>query len=326
MALGFVLLRAALPSLLAGARAPGPLRRFAAASSSSSSDGAAAARARGAARVSRSTATQDDVVHGIDTFDERRALLDERLLGLGVDPADLESDARLFGSSAMRTYRSFVLPKNAAALAIASMPQRSATVAAQVAFLVREARASHAAHYLRNHDHDADETAARRRTTYPLVAVLDDVRSAHNVGNVFRSCEAAQAAVRTCGITPAPPNAALLKAAVGAASMVEHAHTGSALEAVAQLKERGYEVWAAETTADAVPYYDAPVPPGPLAVVFGNEVTGVGVDVLAAADRVVTVPQYGTKNSLNVGVCASVVLFDVVRRWEEGARAQEKLL
>ena len=264
-----------------------------------------------ALRASRSTATTDDFVADPAGAARRRARLDAALRDVGLDPASLDDDARLRGSSALRTYRSFVLPKSLGALATAEAPQRAATIANQVAFQAREAVAAHEA-WLVNVDRAAAERPAE--PPHDLTVILDGLRSGENVGNVIRTCETAGARVLCCGTTPAPPTPAVLKAACNAAHFVDVRREPSTLDAVRALQGRGVAVYALETTRGSVPLYDADLP-APLALVFGNELVGVHPDVLAACDGVVSLPTFGVKNSLNVASCAAAAVYEVVRRW-----------
>lgn len=207
------------------------------------------------------------------------------------DLVALRGSAEFRGSAARRTYNSFVYPKSAGALSNAEKPGRTATTAQQIAFLVREQRAA-SAEWLRNVDRAQAEVSGTG--VHPLYVVLDNVRSAANAGNVLRAAEAAKAArVYLCGITPQPPDARLLKTAVGAAAYVPHEHCPSTMAAVRALQARGVAVWACETTSRSVPH-TSPLPL-PLALVFGNELIGVDTEVLAACDGVIEVRTQGVK-------------------------------
>ena len=185
--------------------------------------------------------------------------------------------------------------------------------------MVREHRAD-AADFLRNRDRELSERAALG-AVHPLYVVLDNVRSAANVGNIFRAAEAARVtSLYTCGITPGPPEPKLLKTAMGAAEHVAHEHSGSTLRVVRELRARGVSVWAVETTAHSVAYDTAELP-RPLALVFGNELIGVDTEVLACCDGVVEIPMYGVKNSLNVATAASVLMWEALRQWRRASEA-----
>lgn len=154
----------------------------------------------------------------------------------------------------------------------------------------------------------------------PLYIVLDNLRSAFNVGAIFRLCDALRVqGLYLCGYTAYPPHKKLEKTSLGTIEYVPWRHFDSPLEAVHALKEQGVPVWAAETTSHARPYHEAAYP-GKLAIVFGNEALGVSREVLEACDRVVEIPLRGFKNSLNVATACAVIGFDfMVRR-----RAKEK--
>lgn len=143
-----------------------------------------------------------------------------------------------------------------------------------------------------------------------VVVVLDDLRSRHNVGSIFRSCDAFGAErLVLCGFTPCPPHPEIEKTALGATRSVPWEHSPDAASALERLKAAGYRVVAVELTAMALPLRrlrDAHR--GPLALVFGNELHGVSDAAVALADACVMVPQRGSKHSLNVSVCAGVVL------------------
>ena len=144
-----------------------------------------------------------------------------------------------------------------------------------------------------------------------LVVVLDNIRSAHNVGSAFRTSDSFKIdKVWLCGICAVPPSAEIHKSALGAEDSVEWEHADDTLEAVRRLKEDGYTVVCAEQTVGSV-MLDAFVPEKgrKYAVVFGNEVAGVRQDVVDEADFCLEIPQYGTKHSLNVSVRVGVILW-----------------
>ena len=144
-----------------------------------------------------------------------------------------------------------------------------------------------------------------------LVVVLDNIRSAHNVGSAFRTSDSFKIdKIWLCGICAVPPSAEIHKSALGAEDSVEWEHVDDTLEAVRRLKEDGYTVVCAEQTACSV-MLDGFVPEKgrKYAVVFGNEVAGVRQDVVDAADFCLEIPQFGTKHSLNVSVSVGVILW-----------------
>ena len=139
--------------------------------------------------------------------------------------------------------------------------------------------------------------------------ILDDVRSRHNTGSIFRTADAfALEGLDLCGFTPLPPHREIEKTALGATLSVPWTHHATALEAVQKLQAEGWEVWAVEQTVLAVPITQwRPNGKKGLALVLGNELHGVSAPVVAACDGALVVPQAGTKHSLNVSVCAGIV-------------------
>ena len=144
-----------------------------------------------------------------------------------------------------------------------------------------------------------------------LVLVLDNIRSAHNVGSAFRSGDSFKAdKVWLCGICACPPSAEIHKTALGAEDSLPWEWVEDTLEAVRRLKAEGYTVVAAEQTAESVMLNDfRPEPGRKYAVVFGNEVSGVRQDVVDECDFCLEIPQFGTKHSLNVSVSIGVILW-----------------
>ena len=144
-----------------------------------------------------------------------------------------------------------------------------------------------------------------------IVVVLDNIRSAHNVGSVFRTADSFKIdKVWLCGICAVPPSAEIHKSALGAEDSVAWERVSDTMEAVSRLKEDGYVVVSAEQTVGSV-MLDTFVPEKgkKYAVVFGNEVSGVRQDVVNTSDFCLEIPQYGTKHSLNVSVSAGVILW-----------------
>jgi len=146
----------------------------------------------------------------------------------------------------------------------------------------------------------------------PLILVLDDVRSGHNIGSVFRTADAfLLEKIVLCGITATPPNKEIYKTALGATDTVSWEHAASAVEAVKNLKAGGVKVFALEQVEDAT-MLDAfkPGPETTYAFVFGNEVFGVSQEVIAIVDGCIEIPQIGTKHSLNISVSAGIAVWD----------------
>ena len=144
-----------------------------------------------------------------------------------------------------------------------------------------------------------------------IVLVLDNIRSAHNVGSAFRTADSFKVdKVYLCGICAVPPSAEIHKSALGAEDSVEWEHVDDTMDAVARLKSEGYTIVSAEQAVSSVMLDKfRPERDGRYAVVFGNEVNGVRQDVVDASDIILEIPQYGTKHSLNVSVSVGVILW-----------------
>ncbi len=161
-------------------------------------------------------------------------------------------------------------------------------------------------------------TADEYRSVRPssgVVLVLDNIRSAHNVGSAFRTADAFGVdKVYLGGICPVPPSPELRKVALGAEEVVPFEHVQDVVALVKKLKADGYSAVAVEQTVNSVKL-DAfrRDPSARYALVFGNEVDGVRQDVVDASDGSVVIPQFGTKHSLNVSVSVGVVLWEFVR-------------
>ncbi len=153
----------------------------------------------------------------------------------------------------------------------------------------------------------------------PLVVVLDNVRSQHNVGAVFRTADAMRIErVVLCGICCCPPNQEIHKTALGAEESVEWSYFKETLEAVRELQAQGYKVYAVEQAHDSMTLEEAAVKvqrdkvqSTKVAVVLGHEVFGVQQEVVDRCDGCIEIPQYGTKHSMNVSVTAGIVMYRI---------------
>jgi 23S rRNA (guanosine2251-2'-O)-methyltransferase len=146
----------------------------------------------------------------------------------------------------------------------------------------------------------------------PLIVVLDNVRSLHNVGSVFRTADAFLVeAVYLCGITCTPPHAEIHKTALGAENTVSWKHYQDTHEAVVALKAQGYTVFAIEQAAGSTLLPDLQLDKSKkYAVILGNEVKGVQQTVVDACDGCIEIPQFGTKHSLNVSVTGGIIIWE----------------
>jgi tRNA G18 (ribose-2'-O)-methylase SpoU len=161
-----------------------------------------------------------------------------------------------------------------------------------------------------------DADTFRNSGKLPLVVVLDNVRSLHNVGAVFRTSDAFRVeSIVLCGITATPPSAEIHKTALGAEDVVDWRYFESATDAVGVLKSEGYRVYSIELCEGSIPLQNFSAVPGErYAVVLGNEVKGVQQAVVDASDGAVEIPQFGTKHSLNVSVTAGMVIWEFAKK------------
>lgn len=148
----------------------------------------------------------------------------------------------------------------------------------------------------------------------PVVVLLDDIRSAHNVGSVFRTADAFLVRkILLCGITGTPPHREITKTALGADETVAWEYHPSAAQAVQALRSQGYRIVAVEQTTGSVPLQQLEISGEEnYCFIFGNEVFGVKEELIPLADSCVEIPQFGTKHSLNVSVTAGIVLWEVM--------------
>jgi len=149
----------------------------------------------------------------------------------------------------------------------------------------------------------------------PLIVILENIRSAYNVGSVFRTSDAFLVqAIYIIGYSAKPPHKEIKKTALGAEETVEWKHFASSAEAVAEARKEGFRVYAVEQAADSVALQDlSPSLSDKIAVVFGNEVTGVEQSTIALCDGCIEIPQLGMKHSLNIATAAGIVLWELVR-------------
>ncbi len=145
----------------------------------------------------------------------------------------------------------------------------------------------------------------------PIVCILDNVRSQHNIGSIFRTSDAFRIEeIYLCGITATPPNREINKSALGATESVKWQYFADTSAAVDQLKKAGYKIIAIEQAVGSIILEDyTPVITDKTALVFGNEVDGVSDSVMDKVDACVEIPQFGTKHSFNVSVTAAIVLY-----------------
>lgn len=155
----------------------------------------------------------------------------------------------------------------------------------------------------------------KRSDKVPVIAVLENIRSAYNIGSVFRTADAFLIdAVYLIGYSARPPHKEIKKTALGAEETVAWQHFPSSMEAISSLKDAGYSVFAAEQTENSIPLHHFKLESNQkVAIVFGNEVTGVEQATIDLCDGCIEIPQLGMKHSLNIATAAGVVLWELVR-------------
>jgi len=150
----------------------------------------------------------------------------------------------------------------------------------------------------------------------PVVTVLDNIRSQNNIGSIFRTADAFRCqAIYLCGITATPPHREIQKTALGATDSVYWKYYPDTLEAIKELKNAKFKIYAVEQTDNSIPIdtFEPDFMSG-IAVIFGNEVSGIDDQVLMQVDCCIEIPQSGTKHSLNISIAAGIVLWDLYRK------------
>lgn len=160
--------------------------------------------------------------------------------------------------------------------------------------------------------------AASSGIRHPISVVLHDIRSLYNVGSIFRTCDAfAVEHVYMTGFTPSPPRPEISKTALGAERVVPHSSFATTTEVIGYLRGKGFTIAAAEITDTSRHAESLETSDFPLAIILGNELTGVPDDILEMCDYALEIPMYGTKHSLNVSVAAGVLLSSITSRYLE---------
>jgi 23S rRNA (guanosine2251-2'-O)-methyltransferase len=277
----------------------------------------------------------------IDT-DARKNLLHESLVALDIDAEQL-SEAALqsivdptqgydgrWGKSAIKTYRSFIFPKQKQFTTMLDFDTVQLQAAArrtslQIQFLLARHK-SHQADWIRHHDNEdsfQSQGSNKQIDYFPLILLLDNLRSAQNVGSLFRTADAAGVRqIITCGITPHPNGSGsdkLRKTALGADVVIPSCHFGTTRQGIEHVRQQSpdYAVIGMETTAQSEVYtsHDFKHHAG-VCIVLGNEVTGVDSELLPLFDAILEIPMFGVKNSLNVAACAPIMIYEIIRQWQ----------
>jgi len=146
----------------------------------------------------------------------------------------------------------------------------------------------------------------------PVTAVLNSIRSAYNVGSVFRTSDGAMVEkLYLCGYTPHPPQKEVLKTALGSTESVEWEYAKNAVETIQKLKEQGYQIVALEQTSGSKTYYESENYNFPVCLIIGNEISGVSQELIDLCDASIEIPQFGIKQSLNVAVAYGIAVFEL---------------
>jgi 23S rRNA (guanosine2251-2'-O)-methyltransferase len=163
----------------------------------------------------------------------------------------------------------------------------------------------------------ADAGSVPDDSRFPVYLILDDVRSMHNVGSAFRTADAFNAkGIYLCGYTPRPPHRDIHKTALGATETVPWLYEEQIITALENLRKTGYKIWAVEQVHNSIALQDISFPTGEqVALIFGNEVSGVSDAALSMCDGCIEIPQWGSKHSLNISVTVGIVLWEIVKRF-----------
>ncbi|MFZ4398478.1 MAG: RNA methyltransferase [Bacteroidales bacterium] len=151
----------------------------------------------------------------------------------------------------------------------------------------------------------------------PIIIVMDNIRSQHNIGSVFRTSDAFKMeAIHLCGITATPPNREIHKTALGSTDTVEWKYFETTIDSISFLKKQGYLIYAIEQAENSISLENFEINrKNKIALVFGNEVDGVSDEVMRVADGGIEIPQFGTKHSLNISVSAGIVLWEIAKQY-----------
>lgn len=165
-----------------------------------------------------------------------------------------------------------------------------------------------------------DEISANRSTLdnisevnkMPVYIILNSIRSSYNVGSIFRTSDGAMIEkLYLCGYTPTPEKKEVLKTALGSQDSIDWEYRGDAVELVKELKSRGINICALELTDKSIPYHSISKNDFPMALIIGNEITGVSQELLDLCDLSIEIPQFGIKQSLNVAVAYGISVFEL---------------
>ena len=149
----------------------------------------------------------------------------------------------------------------------------------------------------------------------PIVIILDNVRSMNNIGSVFRTADAfLLQAIYLCGVTATPPHREIQKTALGATDTVSWKHFPTTVDAINELKREGFTVYGVEQVENSIMLDKIEILQKKVALVFGNEISGVSQEALDICDTCIEIPQYGTKHSINLAVSVGIVVWEIAKK------------
>jgi len=149
---------------------------------------------------------------------------------------------------------------------------------------------------------------------HPVLLIVDSIRSVYNIGSIFRSADSAGIeGIMLCGYSPKPPREDISKTALGADETVAWTYHKDCREAIKECKRKGYTVMAVELTDQSIAYDALKAEHFPLALIVGNEVSGIDDSLLALCDGAIEIPMFGVKHSLNVAVASGIIMYEAVR-------------
>jgi tRNA G18 (ribose-2'-O)-methylase SpoU len=162
---------------------------------------------------------------------------------------------------------------------------------------------------------------AENASRIPLIVMVDNIRSLYNVGSIFRTSDGAMIQkLILAGFTPYPPRKEIEKTALGSTKSVPWEYTKHPVEAIQELKERGYKICCLELTDKSIPYDEIKSSDFPLCLVIGNEIAGVTKEIIELCDLAIEIPMYGIKQSLNVAVAYGIAVFELAKIWHKNDR------
>lgn len=160
-----------------------------------------------------------------------------------------------------------------------------------------------------------NEEELEKLPKHKIIVILDNIRSSYNVGSIFRTCDSTRIEeLLLCGFTPHPPKKELAKTALGALNTVKWKYFKTTLGAIEYAKSLNYKVYAVELTTNKKIYSEVQANEFPVAVILGNELSGIDDDVIKHCDDSIEIPMYGIKHSLNVSVATGIILYELCKK------------